>query len=579
MIKRVTNKLKKKLVRGFTIIELLVVISIISILASVVIISINSARNKSRDTLIKSQLSSIRVASGLAFGNSGYGIATSDNGCEGLVSNSAFGDLMTPWAWPAIDGLSVVPICYSDATAGGEINAYSMWHALVTGGGWCVDSTGKSQAKNSAPGAADCGVADEVGTGGVACSSGVPGYVVTGGNVSVAGNYYENGSTNGQPVYSRDTGTYSVYYNSANSLWLIGTTPGSPSDAPFFSNTGPAGQYTGFIPQSGTATVTYDDCLPTAGELPGAVTYSVTYSGNGNTGGSVPVDSNNYANGDLFTILGNTGSLVKTGYTFASWNWLADGTGMDQTPGSTSVMGSVNITLYARWTADQPPAGPDLTADSMTISGHKASYSPGEAMTYVISTIASDGLVGAPDRGFGVQYWSYDQAGSQNATYDSSTEKWNVGLTAPPTSGSYSTIFSFYCSRPIDGICSEGDVETTLPFTVVADPIACYGSETLSGCSTILAGPAACNNSWESITNPMQCVYNPTNFTCAPSGIICNEPAPVLPTCSGSPLTPPSTCETFAGPPPGCMFSYISTPSPKQCIYTTSCVTGDACTP
>ncbi|HBX24233.1 MAG TPA: hypothetical protein DEF34_11480, partial [Desulfotomaculum sp.] len=49
-------------------------------------------------------------------------------------------------------------------------------------------------------------------------------------------------------------------------------------------------------------------------------TYTVTYDGNGNTSGSVPVDSNTYITGATVTVLGNTGNLVKTGYTFAGWN-------------------------------------------------------------------------------------------------------------------------------------------------------------------------------------------------------------------------------------------------------------------
>ncbi|WP_459926027.1 InlB B-repeat-containing protein, partial [Desulfatiferula olefinivorans] len=45
-------------------------------------------------------------------------------------------------------------------------------------------------------------------------------------------------------------------------------------------------------------------------------TYSVTYDGNANTGGAVPTDGTSYHNGDTATVLGNTGSLVRTGYTF-----------------------------------------------------------------------------------------------------------------------------------------------------------------------------------------------------------------------------------------------------------------------
>jgi uncharacterized repeat protein (TIGR02543 family) len=76
----------------------------------------------------------------------------------------------------------------------------------------------------------------------------------------------------------------------------------------------------------------------------------VVYDGNGSTGGSVPVDSNAYAAGDPVTVLGNTGSLVKTGYTFGGWNTAANGSGTSYAGGATFAMGSSNVTLYAKWT-------------------------------------------------------------------------------------------------------------------------------------------------------------------------------------------------------------------------------------
>ena len=39
--------------------------------------------------------------------------------------------------------------------------------------------------------------------------------------------------------------------------------------------------------------------------------FTVTYFGNGNTGGTVPVDSTVYSSGNTVTVLDNTGSLVK----------------------------------------------------------------------------------------------------------------------------------------------------------------------------------------------------------------------------------------------------------------------------
>ncbi len=78
-------------------------------------------------------------------------------------------------------------------------------------------------------------------------------------------------------------------------------------------------------------------------------TYTVTYNGNGNTGGSIPVDGNRYWTGLSVTVLGNTGSLVKAGYSFEGWNTASDGSGTDRSAGSTFLMGSGNVTLYAKW--------------------------------------------------------------------------------------------------------------------------------------------------------------------------------------------------------------------------------------
>jgi uncharacterized protein (TIGR02145 family)/uncharacterized repeat protein (TIGR02543 family) len=79
-------------------------------------------------------------------------------------------------------------------------------------------------------------------------------------------------------------------------------------------------------------------------------TYSVTYSGNGSTGGSVPVDANAYLQGDTITVKANTGSLAKTGNTFAGWNMTADGAGTSYAAAATFAMGTSNVTLYAKWT-------------------------------------------------------------------------------------------------------------------------------------------------------------------------------------------------------------------------------------
>ncbi len=76
----------------------------------------------------------------------------------------------------------------------------------------------------------------------------------------------------------------------------------------------------------------------------------LTYNGNGNTGGNVPVDSVGYPQGTTVTILGNTGNLVRTGYTFAGWNTDANGSGTTYSGGNTFNIGATDVTLYALWT-------------------------------------------------------------------------------------------------------------------------------------------------------------------------------------------------------------------------------------
>src|SRR5205085_2772874 len=79
-----------------------------------------------------------------------------------------------------------------------------------------------------------------------------------------------------------------------------------------------------------------------------AVTFTVTYDGNGNTGGTAPVDPNSpYLANATVTVLGNTGGLVRTGYTFSGWNTSAKATAANPTPGATVQINST-VTLFAK---------------------------------------------------------------------------------------------------------------------------------------------------------------------------------------------------------------------------------------
>jgi len=117
-------------------------------------------------------------------------------------------------------------------------------------------------------------------------------------------------------------------------------------------------------------------------------TYTVTYDANWADSGSVPVDTTNYEAGQTVTVLGNTGNLVKAGYAFSGWNTASDGSGESYTQGQTFVMGSADVTLYARWTQN-----PTYTvtydangADSGSAPIDSTNYEQGQPVTVLGNT-------------------------------------------------------------------------------------------------------------------------------------------------------------------------------------------------
>lgn len=104
----------------------------------------------------------------------------------------------------------------------------------------------------------------------------------------------------------------------------------------------------------------YNNASGTMSNTISAPTYTVTYAGNGSTSGSVPVDSAMYASSGTATVLGNTGSLARSGYSFAGWATDAAGTGTLYLPGSAFALSASNVVLYAKWTVSpqEPSATP-----------------------------------------------------------------------------------------------------------------------------------------------------------------------------------------------------------------------------
>ncbi len=139
-------------------------------------------------------------------------------------------------------------------------------------------------------------------------------------------------------------------------------------------------------------------------------TYTVTYNGNGNTGGSVPSDTSKYEQGQIVTTLGNTGNLVKSGYAFSGWNTQADGAGTTYAEPQTFTMSGANVTLYAVWTTGPVYTviydGNGSTSGSVPID--TTNYVPGQT----VAVFANPGI----KAGYSFSGWN-TQADESGTTY------------------------------------------------------------------------------------------------------------------------------------------------------------------
>jgi prepilin-type N-terminal cleavage/methylation domain-containing protein len=137
----------KKYKRGFTLIELLVVIAIIGILASVVLISLQSARKKGNDSRVISDVQQLRTQAEAVYNGSNYNVAlvAGNNGnanSNGIVTTagSVPNQLYT-------DAAANGGVLFAKTTAG-NVTAYAIYGALPSTNNlsyFCIGSDGSTK--------------------------------------------------------------------------------------------------------------------------------------------------------------------------------------------------------------------------------------------------------------------------------------------------------------------------------------------------------------------------------------------------------------------------------------------------
>lgn len=136
MIKKIKNK-------GFSLVELLIVICIIGILSTIVLSSVSNSRARAYDSKIKQQLSSFRTAAEIYFSNqtpSSYGPTTSV--CSAGIFNDVDATNGSPGLYIAAGNIP----SFSDIKCGSNGTDYAIKATLYSGNEyWCIDNKGSSR--------------------------------------------------------------------------------------------------------------------------------------------------------------------------------------------------------------------------------------------------------------------------------------------------------------------------------------------------------------------------------------------------------------------------------------------------
>jgi prepilin-type N-terminal cleavage/methylation domain-containing protein len=140
--------------KGFTLVELLIVLAIIGILAAIVLVALNDSRNKGADGGVKSYLSSARSVAEVYYNtNTGnpnsYTLVCTLGTPGGISANMVAAIKSAGLPTYTVNGTGTL----TTATCNENGSSWAAEVPLKVGGMWCVDSTSKSFKTNNTIGA------------------------------------------------------------------------------------------------------------------------------------------------------------------------------------------------------------------------------------------------------------------------------------------------------------------------------------------------------------------------------------------------------------------------------------------
>jgi uncharacterized repeat protein (TIGR02543 family) len=163
------------------------------------------------------------------------------------------------------------------------------------------------------------------------------------------------------------------------------------------------------------------------------IQYTVTYFANGADIGSVPTDTATYTIGETAPIYGNSGNLVRVGYSFIGWGYNSTETSDIYHSGDGYIVAASNVTLYAVWSPNTYLISYGANGASGAPSKDSDSYTTGTSGV----TLATVGSLAKP--GYTFSGWGLSAAST--AVSNGFTVTSNTRLYAQWSVASYSVTY------------------------------------------------------------------------------------------------------------------------------------------